>query len=113
MISCVAYAANRWIIKPRIGPGIFHDHFNDLWLIPAALPLILWLQRICRLRTHDEFPTAGEISLHLILWSVLFEVIGPRFIKTTGDWKDVIAYTIGAALAWIWWSKHATKASPP
>lgn len=113
IVACVAYAVNRWGIKPHLGAGIFHDHFNDLWLIPAALPLVLWLQRICRLRTHDAFPTLWEISLHLGLWSVLFEVIGPRVAPVTGDWKDVAAYALGAGVAWIWWSRLATKASTP
>jgi len=37
------------------------SHFNDLLLIPCALPTVLLLQRWCKLRSHDEPPRPGEI----------------------------------------------------
>ena len=39
MGACALYALNRFLIKPYVGPGFFHSHFNDVLLIPAALPL--------------------------------------------------------------------------
>lgn len=84
--------------------GFWHDQFTDLLLVPAALPVVLWLQRRLGLRAHDARPTWREIGLHLAVWSVAAELIAPRlFHAATGDWKDVAAYAAGAVLAGGWW----------
>jgi hypothetical protein len=107
LIGCAAYALNRWLIKPHIHTGFFHSHFNDLWLIPCALPPILWLHRQFNLRTHDAAPLISEILPHLVFWSALFEWIGPKFAAhTTGDPLDVLAYVIGAIIAGLWWQRE-------
>jgi hypothetical protein len=115
VLGCVLYAVNRWGLKPRIHNAFLHDHFNDLLLIPCALPLLLWLHRRLRLRLHDEPPTPGEIALHLVIWSVLFEVIGPRILpRATGDPWDVIAYVAGGVAAGLWWQRRRlTRRSVP
>ncbi len=106
LIGGAAYALNRWLIKPHLPGGFLHSHFNDLWLIPCALPPILWLHRQLGLRAHDQAPTGWEIALHLGFWSALFEWIGPRFIShTTADPLDVLAYLAGAGLAGVWWQR--------
>ena len=64
---------------------------------------MLWLQRQLGMRRHDAPPTVGEIALHLLVWCVVCEVIGPRFLHSTGDVKDMVAYTAGALVAWEWW----------
>jgi ubiquinone/menaquinone biosynthesis C-methylase UbiE len=97
------YAANRWWIKPHTQIVFFHAWFNDLWLIPCALPPLLLLQRWCGLRNHDDPPTLGEIAAHLVGWSILFEVIGPHIMRTTGDAWDAVAYAFGATVAFVWW----------
>jgi hypothetical protein len=66
--------------------------------------LVLWLQRKLGLRRHDLPPTIGEIVCHLLLWSVLFEVIGPRVLHVTGDPLDVLVYFVGGAFAALWWN---------
>ena len=43
LTGCAAYAGNRWLIKPVIAWPFLQGHFNDLWLIPCALPPVLWL----------------------------------------------------------------------
>ena len=107
LTGCAAYAINRWLIKPHVHTGFFHSHFNDLWLIPCALPPILWLHRRLGLRSHDHAPTFSEITLHLVFWSALFEWIGPKFVShTTGDPVDVLAYVVGAILAGLWWHRE-------
>lgn len=104
VIGCVAYIINRWIVKPHAGPGFFMFHFNDLWLIPCALPLMLWLHRRLGWRTHDDPPHVPEIAGHLVFWSVLLEWVGPRFVPhAQGDIKDVAAYAVGALVAGLWW----------
>lgn len=86
-----------------------HGQFNDLLLIPCALPLVLWVQRLLGLRTHDLPPTVFEIFSHLALWSVLFEGIGPRVLNVTGDPLDVLVYFIGGAFAAIWWNVSSRR----
>ena len=105
--GCVAYVVNRWLVKPHIHSGLFHSQFNDLWLIPCALPPVLWLHRRLGLRSHDDAPRLTEIASHLIFWSILFEWVGPKFVShTTGDFADVIAYTVGAIFSALWWQRE-------
>ncbi len=97
--ACLAYASGRagWL------PPAWHGHFTDVWLVPAALPPVLWL--------HDRFgwrhpgpPRAREVLAHLAGWSVLFEVVGPRFVHgAVGDPWDVVAYALGAFVGLAWW----------
>ncbi|MBS0657176.1 MAG: hypothetical protein JSR82_02870 [Verrucomicrobia bacterium] len=105
LLACAAYALNRWALKPHVPSAFLHSHFNDLWLIPAALPLILWLQRRTGLRLDDAAPRWSEIVFHLVIWSVIAEAIAPCFLKVTGDPLDVLAYTAGALAAGIWWNR--------
>ncbi len=107
LTGCIAYVINRWLVKPHVHTGFFHSYFNDLWLIPCALPPILWLHRRLGLRPHDTAPQISEIISHLIFWSLLFEWIGPKFVPhTIGDPLDVVAYTAGAAVAGLWWQRN-------
>ena len=107
VLACAAYAVNRWLVKPYVHAGFIHSYFNDLWLIPCALPLLLWLHRRLGLRKHDQAPAISEIALHLAFWSCLFEWIGPHFVKhTTGDPLDALAYAAGAAIAGLWWHRE-------
>ena len=103
LAACVLYALNRWLVKPHVHSPFLHGQFNDCMLIPCALPLILWLQRRFGLRANDDFPSAGEIGFHLVVWSVLFELIGPHLMRVTGDAWDVAAYVVGGLIAWLWW----------
>jgi hypothetical protein len=105
LTGCVAYGLNRWLIKPRTHLNFLHSYFNDLWLIPCALPLLLCLHVRLRLRT-DGPPTFAEIAGHLALWSVMFEWWGPRvWPRATGDPLDVVCYCVGGLVAWAWWNK--------
>ena len=107
LTGCAAYAINRWLIKPHVHTGFLHSQFNDLWLIPCALPPVLWLHRRLGLRAPDHAPTFYEITFHLVFWSALFEWIGPKFVPhTTGDPADVLAYVVGAILAGLWWHRE-------
>ena len=104
VIGCVAYVINRWLVKPHAGPGFLMFQFNDLWLIPCALPPVLWLHRRLGLRAHDDPPHPGEAMGHLVFWSLLLEWIGPKFVAhAQGDPRDVIAYAVGALFAELWW----------
>ena len=115
LVCCLLYAANRWLIKPHCHIVFFHSWFNDTLLIPCALPPVLLLQRWLGLRSHDEFPKPGEIIAHVIGWSVLFEVVGPHILPTTGDPWDAVAYAAGAVFAFGYWrraERHRSAARP-
>ena len=106
LAACTLYAANRWLVKPHVVSPFLRGHFNDLLLIPCALPPVLWLQRRLGLRTHDDYPTAMEIAGHLAVWALIAEWLGPRWMhRGTSDVWDVAAYTLGAVgalVAWRW-----------
>lgn len=112
LAACALYAANRLLVKPHAASPFLHGHFNDLLLIPCALPLVLWLQRCLGLRTHDAPPTPAEVALHLAVWTLFAEVLGPLCLRHgTGDAWDVVAYAFGAALAFAWWLSKSPPAS--
>jgi len=114
LLGCMAYALNRWLVKPHFHTGFFHSHFNDCWLIPCALPPVLWLHRRLGLRSQDAPPQFWEITLHLVFWSWLFEWLGPKLVShTTGDPMDALAYAVGAVVAGLWWHRpRVIKPSP-
>lgn len=106
--ACFLYAVNRWLIEPVCAWPFLHEHFNDLLLIPAALPLILGLQRWIGLRRHDRPPTVLEIIGHLLVWSLISELLGPFvFAWSVGDLLDVLAYSAGALVAGAWWNRKS------
>lgn len=106
LIGCGLYAMNRWLLKPHLSSAFLHGQFNDLLFIPCALPLLLWIQRRLGLRTHDGFPEPGEILLHLVVWTLIVEGIGPFWLHHgTADGRDVAAYFIGALAAGVVWTK--------
>ena len=107
LICCGLYAANRWLIKPHCHIVFFYSWFNDILLIPCALPPLLLVHRWLRIRPAGAMPTVGEIATHWAGWSVLFEVIGPHIMRTTGDPWDVVAYAGGALVAAGWWRWQA------
>jgi hypothetical protein len=79
-------------------------------LIPAALPVLLWIFRKLRLRLHDSPPTWTEIAEWTVLWSLAFEWAFPRFLHLgTADWRDAVCYAAGAFLAGCWWHKTSAR----
>jgi hypothetical protein len=104
VFACGLYVLNRFWFTRHAGGSFLGGQFNDLLLIPAALPFVLWLQRRFGLRRDDQPPRWREIALHLFAWSVAAELLAPHvFTRATGDWRDVAAYTLGGAIAGCWW----------
>jgi hypothetical protein len=111
LACCACYALNRWGLKPHTHIALFRFWFNDFLLMPCALPPLLFVYRWLGLRNHDAFPTELETVAHLVLWSVLFEVVGPHLMHgVTGDFLDVVAYAAGAVLAFGCWHREQLKA---
>jgi hypothetical protein len=114
LISLAAYASNRLVIRPHLA-GFFqshlprlwpflHSHFDDLLLIPVALPVVLWLQRLTGLRQHDQPPGWREMAAHLAVWSVMCKIIGPFWLHLgAADPWDVLFFAIGGLAACLWW----------
>jgi hypothetical protein len=110
LTSVALYALNRWAVKPSLPSGetFFSGHFNDLLVIPCALPPLLLLHRRLDLRRTDTPPGAGEIALHLAVWSIFFEVLAPAFVRTArADAWDVVAYCAGGLASWLVWNRAA------
>jgi hypothetical protein len=121
-ISLAAYALNRLLVRPRLA-GCFHSHlrwawpflhshFDDLLLMPAALPVVLWLQRLPGLRRHDLPPTWSEMFFHLAIWSVMCKVVGPLYLHIgVADPWDVLYFAVGGCAACLWWNRPVKQAS--
>jgi hypothetical protein len=104
LVACALYVFNRVWWRGHFDSVFFTGYFNDLLLIPAALPFVLWLQRRLGVRVGDAPPRWREIGFHLAVWSVTAEAIMPHFTsRATGDWYDVLAYAGGAIIAGCWW----------
>jgi hypothetical protein len=108
LLACGLYVLNRVWLRSHVGGEFLTGYFNDLLLIPAALPLLLWLQRKLGVRADDQRPRWSEITLHLAVWALVAEAIMPRLAThATGDWRDLVAYAVGAALSGAWWQMGA------
>lgn len=106
LLACAAYALNRFWLKSAIPSEVLHSWFNDFWLIPAALPPVLWVQRKLGVRAGDGVPTVWEIVMHLVTWALICEGLGPLLVPgRMGDWGDVGAYAAGAVAAGVWWHR--------
>lgn len=110
LVCAGTYALNRWWLKGLSSSPFVRGHLNDLLLIPAALPVMLWIHRCLQLRHHDAPPSSGEIGLHLVVWSLLCEWVGPKWLqKGTADPWDVVMYSFGAVVAWGIWNRRAAR----
>jgi hypothetical protein len=110
-LACLlAYFVNRWALKPLTGGGFQHEHLNDLICIPFWVPIMLWGQRWLGFRGSDGPPLVGEILIPLFVWSWFFEFVLPEGglvgQHAVADHRDIVYYSLGAALAacfWMWW----------
>lgn len=112
--AIAAYAINRWLLKPALPPEevFFRCYFNDVLLLPCALPLALQLHKLFGVRKHDLPPTLIEVVLHLCIWSVILELVSPHlFARSTADAVDVAAYATGGFASWLFWKVSVSRDS--
>ena len=108
LAACLLYLANRFVLKPAFDLPFLANHFNDLLLVPCAIPVLLGVYRSLGLRAGDASPRLAEIVPVLLLWSALFEWAGPSLVSAAvGDWRDVAVYWVGGAAAWWFWRSRA------
>jgi len=100
------YALQRWGLPAEWFGGFVRGHLADALLIPAALPLLLWVQRRSGLRPAAAAPRGGAIARARAGWWLAAEVVAPRlFAHATGDAWDVAAYAVGGLAAGRWWHR--------
>jgi hypothetical protein len=106
--AAAAYGINRWLVPGAWQATWWHGHFADVLMIPAGLPLWLWLERRLGWRGNDCMPRFREIVFALCTWTVAAELMAPRiFSRATGDTWDAVAYTGGALVAGLFWRRTA------
>ena len=115
LACCALYALNRWGIKPHTHLAFFRFWFNDLLLIPCALPPLLQVYRWLKLRAHDNPPGLAEILIPVVLWGWIFEVYLPTNELGRGwctpDPADIAFYVMGAIAATLFWNRCSTAIS--
>ena len=109
--ALIIYPINRFVLKPHhIGGWFTHGYLNDVLCLPLFVPMILYFEHIIGLRKGRDFPRVWEIFQNFVAFTIVFQVITPRFPKTfitASDPWDILAYFIGGALAgWYW---HVAK----
>jgi hypothetical protein len=106
LLACGLYLLNRCWLRAHVGGPFLRGYFNDLLVIPAALPFVLWLHARLGWREFTAAPTAGETLSHVAVWSFICEVLGPHLNRhAVGDPLDVLCYATGGVFAWLWWQR--------
>ena len=110
LVCFAAYVLHRPLASQGLSTPWLRGYLNDLVCLPFWVPIMLWVQRTLRLRTHDDPPHASELIIPLLLWAAVFEVALPATQTWSGlafpDPFDVLCYATGglaSALFWNWW----------
>lgn len=109
-LALLLYLGNRLLLSSLPGwhTPFLAGHFNDLLLVPAALPLFCAFYRLLNLRRHNRPPGWREIAAHTLVWSLFFEGFGPFILHHgTSDLVDVLAYAAGALVCGLWWNRRS------
>lgn len=105
-LCCCAYAINSGVLAPLVGGVFLRGYFNDLLLIPCALPWVLWIHGALGWRSGSAYPSGAEIWGHCLIWGLVAEGLGPLlFAGSVGDVGDLAMYSIGALVAHRWWRR--------
>lgn len=110
-LACLlVYFGHRVLAAQGFSTPWLRAYLNDVICIPFWVPMILWGQRVLRLRSDDGRPTPIDLVVPLLVWSLAFEVILPNLQgwRTIAfpDPGDIVSYAaggLGAAIFWRWW----------
>jgi hypothetical protein len=108
LLSSVAYAINKTLLVFTKGSNwasaFLASYFNDLLLVPVAIPIILFFSKTLAFRPRSLSPSLPEVAIPVLIWSIAFEVVGPYvFRRGVSDPFDVIAYCFGGFASWLFW----------
>ena len=110
LVCLIVYCGHRWLAANGHSTPWLCAYLNDVVCVPFWVPMILWGQRVLRLRSHDGLPTPIDLVVPLLVWSLAFEVILPSWPGWSNiafpDPGDIVSYAAGglaAAIFWRWW----------
>lgn len=117
-LSCfLLYALNRTAEHFGWGTRLTESYLNDLICIPFLLPILLYGQRVLKLRHHDRPPTILEILVPTLVWAWMFEVYLPATElwrgRAVADPFDVVCYVAGGVVSWIYWQQRYSGKTLP
>ncbi|MBD3375473.1 hypothetical protein GF406_10595 [candidate division KSB1 bacterium] len=94
--------AQQWLSVP---PWIA-AYGRDVLLVPCVLPLLITALTRMKIRVPSP-PTIIEILLSVLIWSIMFELLGPEFFPhAVADVFDILAYCAGGIIAGFYWHLH-------
>ncbi len=109
--ALILYAMNRFYLKPHhVGGWFTRGYLNDVLCLPLFVPMILYAEHVLHVRPHFGFPRVWEILQIGAAFTLVFQVIIPRFPKvfiTAGDPYDILAYSAGGVIGWSCWTLEA------
>jgi hypothetical protein len=103
LLSLSLYLLNLLYLKGAYHNNVFvTSYFNDILLTPILLPIIIIIEILFKQRYWEVKPTMSEILFWVVVFSVFFEIIIPKFNpRSTGDYMDTLCYLAGGLLFWL------------
>lgn len=115
-VACfVVYWVHGALANHGMSTPLLRGYLNDVLCVPFWLPMMLWVARKLRIRSHDHSPDAVEIVVPLVVWSIVFEVVPLQeiwHVPAAADPFDVLAYCLGAMIAVAFWRWHYRERDP-
>ncbi len=110
IIAITCYALHKCWQAVYPDSGWMDHYWNDLWMLPCALPLILSVYGLLGLRELAIRPSGAEILWHGVLWGLMAEFVGPLCFKhAVGDPWDLVAYAVGGFVLFYRWHRVELK----
>jgi hypothetical protein len=106
LLCSFVYLLNTVLIRSNCGLdcAFTRSYLNDLLLVPVTIPVLFEFFTLVNLREEEGMPKLFEFLPILIIWSLLFEVIGPNFLGMGfGDVVDIGSYFLGAFVSIAVW----------
>ena len=89
------------IMVPEYNFTFIRWYIVDVLALIVCIPIFVNAQIIFRVR-KKEYLTIIDIIVYFLLFSMYFEIIGPKYLKNlTGDVFDIIAYGIGGLILYF------------